>query len=446
MITKSKKLVICTTGAPETDTVLAGLGDASAWDVVTVVWPDAQALIDAREATALYLLHTTESCDELLALLATRPDNVPLIAIGTTHPEQAHPDVWLPELPAPALLGSIIAHHAGEAARSSSPAWRRKSDMIIGTSSAVRDLLRSLDQLAPAQTPVIITGESGVGKELVARALHYCGPRAKHPFVAINCAAIPENLFEAELFGYQRGAFTGAVNAHTGAFEAADNGTLFLDEIGDMPLAMQVKLLRVLETSEIQRIGASEPKRVNFRLVSATNRKLEDDVREGRFREDLYYRVQVYPVHIPPLRARRDDIPPIAHHHLSVIAVREHRGQLRLSPAALDKLVGYSWPGNVRELVNLLERAALLAGDGPIDAQHIVLPKASRAVALDLAAGTLVPYRDAKAKFEQAYYTQLLASAGGNISLAAKLAQKTRKEIYDALRRLGLEHVRARSA
>jgi transcriptional regulator with GAF, ATPase, and Fis domain len=446
MITKSNKLVICTTSALEADAVIAALGSVDAWNVVTVRWPDAQALIDAREAAALYLLHTTEPCDELLALLATRGDHVPLIAIGTAHPEQAHPDVWLPELPAPALLTSIVAHVASEAARPASPAWRRKSDMIIGTSTAVRDLLRSLDQLAPAQTPVIITGESGVGKELVARSLHYCGPRAKHPFIAINCAAIPENLFEAELFGYQRGAFTGAVNAHTGAFEAADNGTLFLDEIGDMPLAMQVKLLRVLETSEVQRIGSTEPRKVNFRLVSATNRKLEDDVREGRFREDLYYRVQVYPVQIPPLRSRREDIAPIAHHHLSVIAVREHRGQLRLSPEALDKLVGYAWPGNVRELVNLLERAALLSGDGPIDADHIVLPRASRALTHDLATGTLAPYRDAKAKFEHAYYSQLLATAGGNISLAAKLAQKTRKEIYDALRRLGLEHVRARSA
>jgi transcriptional regulator with GAF, ATPase, and Fis domain len=443
MITKSNKLVICATSAPETEAVRAALGSTDAWNVVTVLWPDAQALIDARESAALYLLHTTEPCDELLALLATRGEHVPLIAIGTEHPEQAHPDVWLPELPASALLASILSHVASEAVRPASPSWRRKSDMIIGTSSAVRDLLRSLDQLAPAQTPVIITGESGVGKELVARALHYCGPRAKHPFVAINCAAIPENLFEAELFGYQRGAFTGAVNAHAGAFEAADNGTLFLDEIGDMPLAMQVKLLRVLETSEVQRIGASEPRRVNFRLVSATNRKLDDDVRAGRFREDLYYRVQVYPVHIPPLRSRRDDIAPIANHHLSVIAARENRSQLRLLPAALEKLVGYAWPGNVRELVNLLERAALLSGDGPIEPDHIVLPRASRAVTHDLATGTLAPYRDAKAKFEHEYYSQLLATAGGNISLAAKLAQKTRKEIYDALRRLGLEHVRA---
>src|SRR5262249_48279310 len=148
-------------------------------------------------------------------------------------------------------------------------------DMIIGNSTKTRQLLRSLDQLAPAQTPVIITGESGVGKELVAQALHFCGPRAKQPFIAINCAAIPDNLFEAELFGYQRGAFTGAVAAHTGAFEAANKGTLFLDEIGEMPPPLQAKLLRVLETSEVQRVGSTERRKVNFRLVSATNRNLE---------------------------------------------------------------------------------------------------------------------------------------------------------------------------
>jgi two-component system, NtrC family, response regulator GlrR len=310
--------------------------------------------------------------------------------------------------------------------------------MILGASPAIRDLLHALDQLAPAQTPVLITGESGVGKELVARALHFCGPRAKEPFIAINCAAIPENLFEAELFGYERGAFTGAVATHVGAFEAADRGTLFLDEIGDMPLAMQVKLLRVLETSEVQRIGSTEPNQVNVRLVSATNRKLDEDVKEGRFREDLYYRVHVYPLHVAPLRERPDDIPPIAAHHLSVIADREHRAQQRLTPAALDKLVSYAWPGNVRELVNLLERAALLAGDGPIDADHIVLPRASGSTSTETT--KLLPYREAKARFDLAYYRQLLATAEGNISLAAKLAQKTRKEIYDALRRLHLDH------
>jgi DNA-binding NtrC family response regulator len=425
------------------------LAEAGDFETSAVIWPDAQALIDARAGAQLFVLHATDACDELLDLLAARPEGIPLIAIGTERAERAAPSVWLPELPTTALLASMIAHVApatrNAAAGGSAPSWRRKSDMIIGTSKVVRDLLHALDQLAPAQTPVIITGESGVGKELVARALHYCGPRAKEPFIAINCAAIPENLFEAELFGYQRGAFTGAVNAHTGAFESASKGTLFLDEIGDMPLAMQVKLLRVLETSEVQRIGSTEPKKVNFRLVSATNRNLEDDVAKGRFREDLYYRVQVYPLHIPPLRDRRDDIAPLATHHLSIIATRENRAPLRFTSAALEKLVVYPWPGNVRELVNLLERAALLAGDGPIDAKHLTLPRSAIGTNV-MPAQALAPYRDAKARFEHDYYTQLLANAGGNISLAAKLAQKTRKEIYDALRRLGLDPASERSA
>jgi DNA-binding NtrC family response regulator len=438
-LTTEQKVVIVATESDALASLDAGLRQAGDYERAPVLWPDAEALVAARAQAQLFVLHATEPCDELLALLAARPDRIPLIAFGATYPDAAQPTVWLSELPGPALLASVLSHIMPQPSRTNlAPSWRRKSDMIIGGSDTVRDLLHTLDQLAPAQTPVVITGESGVGKELVARALHFCGPRAKEPFIAINCAAIPENLFEAELFGYQRGAFTGAVNAHTGAFEAADRGTLFLDEIGEMPLPMQVKLLRVLETSEVVRIGSTDPRKVNFRLVSATNRNLEDEVRSGRFREDLYYRVQVYPLHIPPLRERRDDIPPIAAHHLSVIAAREQRGQLRLTQAALDKLVGYAWPGNVRELVNLLERAALLAGDGPIDAEHVVLPRSSTSVAA--APAGLGPYRDAKARFESAYYAQLLDSAGGNISLAAKLAQKTRKEIYDAIRRHGLDH------
>jgi DNA-binding NtrC family response regulator len=447
LITKPNKLVIVATDDGSRAAVHAALGPVPDLQVTSVIWPDAQALADARGHAALFVLYTTDPCDELLDLLAARAPRTPLIAIGSTCPERAQPSVWLPELPPAELLASVLSHVMPESSRSTpAPTWRRKSDMIIGASQIVRDLLHSLDQLAPAQTPVIVTGESGVGKELVARALHFSGPRASAPFIAINCAAIPENLFEAELFGYQRGAFTGAVNAHTGAFEAADRGTLFLDEIGDMPLAMQVKLLRVLETSEVQRIGSTEPKKVNFRLVSATNRNLEEDVRSGRFREDLYYRVQVYPLHIPPLRERTEDIPPIAAHHLAVIAAREHRSQLRLTPAALDRLVAYAWPGNVRELVNLLERAALLAGAGPIDADHIVIPRPLGGVPVAATGTRVTPYRDAKARFETAYYGELLAQSNGNISLAAKLAQKTRKEIYDALRRLGLDAKRAKSA
>jgi DNA-binding NtrC family response regulator len=315
------------------------------------------------------------------------------------------------------------------------PSWRRKTDMIIGDSPAIRQLLHALDRLAAATTPVLITGESGVGKELVARSLHYAGPRAPGQFVAINCAAIPEPLFEAELFGYRRGAFTGAINPHPGAIEAAHRGTLFLDEIADMPLAMQAKLLRVLETGEVQRVGASTRTVVDFRLVTATNRDLEQAVRDGQFRADLYYRIHVYPVHVPALRDRAEDVPRLVHHYLAVIAARERRPVPRVTPAALDKLADYAWPGNVRELVNLVERAVLCAGEQVIDAEHVFV----RALA-EPPRGTAppVPYREAKARFELDYYAQLMRAAGGNVSRAAKLGRKTRKEIYDALKRCGL--------
>jgi transcriptional regulator with GAF, ATPase, and Fis domain len=414
---------------------------AGSWSVFPVLWPDADALVEARSFVHAYLFHSGDSaettCQELAALLGGRPSGKPLIVIGTDASQPAAPDLWTPTLPPPALLGSMIAHLLeGQAVeRSSTPTWRRKSDMIIGDSIVIRQLLHSLDQLAPATTPVLITGESGVGKELVARSLHFCGPRAPEPFIAINCAAIPENLIEAELFGYQRGAFTGAVNAHAGAFESAHRGTLFLDEIGDMPLAMQAKLLRVLESSEVQRIGSTERIEVDFRLVSATNRNLEADVKSGRFREDLYYRILVYPVHVPPLRERAEDIPRLVTHHLTTIAARENRIAPRLTPGALEKLLGYGWPGNIRELVNLLERASLLAENRVIDAQHVIFPSGNASNAQSV----LVPYRDAKAKFEHDYYTQLMRTAGGNVSLASKLGQKTRKEIYDALKRCDID-------
>jgi len=357
----------------------------------------------------------------------------------------AQPTLWLPTAPAPALLvaivnqfligGSEISGDFGGDTASKSP-WRRKADMILGSSQHVRDLLHSLDQLAPAQTPVCITGESGVGKELVARALHYSSPRAAQPFIAINCGAVPDTLFEAELFGYQKGAFTGAVATHIGAFEAADKGTLFLDEVGELPMPMQVKLLRVLQTYAVQRVGSTEAKQVNFRLVTATNRDLGAEVKAGRFREDLFYRIHVYPLHIAPLRERPEDIAPIVQHHLSMIAEREKRPQMRVSSGALEKLLAHAWPGNVRELINLLERAVLLAGADEIEAQHVMLPGGED---MPQSSGSLLPYREAKVKFETEYYSQLMRTADGNVSLAAKLGQKTRKEIYDALKRLGLD-------
>ena len=445
---ETTSLAVCATEAADLEALVRVVRGAGQWNILPIQWPNREALLTAHAMAKAFLLHSGETpsgapSELLVQLLGDRPEGAPLIVVGNDPSRRAAPTCWLPALPSVEVLGALLTNliTTGEGAGFTpsvppiSLSWRRKTDMILGSSPAITQVLHALDHLAPAQTPVIITGESGVGKELVARALHFTGPRAKEPFIAINCAAIPENLFEAELFGYQRGAFTGAVAAHAGAFEAASRGTLFLDEIGEMPLAMQAKLLRVLETSEVQRIGSTEPKKVNFRLVSATNRTLEKEVREGRFREDLYYRVRVYPVHVPPLRERPEDIPPIVTHHLSSIASRENRPTLRMTAAALEKIIGYSWPGNVRELVNLLERASLMSENNVIDAQHIVTPDGPNGGP----SSSLVPYKDAKQRFESDYYSQLMRTAGGNVSLAAKLGQKTRKEVYDALKRLGLE-------
>ena len=357
--------------------------------------------------------------------------------------------MWLPALPAPATLGVILEQLIREATNPVAPTtsaqpdaakqdvgggfvWRRKADMILGESRVTRRLLQELERLAPSNALVLITGESGTGKELVARALHYGGPRAGQPFVAVNCAALPENIVEAELFGAQKGAFTGAVTNRVGAFEAAQKGTLFLDEIGEMPLSVQPKLLRILETNEFSRLGTTETRAVGARLVVATNRDLEAEVRKGTFREDLFYRLNVYPIHVESLRRRPDDTPAIAAHHLRLIAEREKRAVPTLTPAALERLITYSWPGNVRQLVNVLTRAMIVAPTNVIDAEHLQLPNGS-------GERSFTTYRDAKQEFERDYYSRLMRAANGNIALAARIADKTRKEIYDALKRAGLD-------
>jgi DNA-binding NtrC family response regulator len=441
------KIAVCATPGARGDVEeLAKLvRDCGDWEAVVVRWPDPGALPATRGMVACYILLAGSDgiSEDLRSELALRPDDVPLIAIGGLAEERDGSSCWLPSIPCSAVLGALLKQLVRVVISAPPPpsiTWRRKTDMIIGNSSAVRQLLATLDQLAGSTAPVIITGESGTGKELVARALHYTGMRAREPFIAINCAAIPENLFESELFGHQRGAFTGAVSTHEGAFEAANKGTLFLDEIGEMPRMMQPKMLRVLETGEVTRLGSNEPRKLSVRVVAATNRKLETEVKAGRFREDLYYRLRVYPVHILPLRERPEDIPPLVTHYLALIAARERRPVPRLTAQALEALLSHRWPGNVRELVNILERAFLLAEDHAIDARHIVLPTHSTAPPPLIKA-----YRDAKSDFESAYYSQVMRTAGGNVSLAAKLAGKTRKEVYDALKRLGLDAVAYRS-
>jgi len=240
---------------------------------------------------------------------------------------------------------------------------------ILGNDPSVRHLIELIERVAPASAAVTILGESGTGKELVARALHTCSPRADKPYIPVNCAAISKELIESELFGHERGAFTGAASARKGAFEEADGGTLFLDEIGELPLDLQAKLLRALENGEIKRVGASRPLHVDVRVVAATNRDLLAEARAGRFREDLYYRLCVVPLHLPPLRSRRGDILPLAEHFLRTYTPR---GQtVRLTPSALERLQQHAWPGNIRELRNVVHRALLLRRGAVIDATDI---------------------------------------------------------------------------
>jgi DNA-binding NtrC family response regulator len=300
---------------------------------------------------------------------------------------------------------------------------------IIGASQAMRDLFQVLRRVAPSRHPVLVTGESGTGKELVARELHRVSGRGS--FVAVNCAAFPENLLESELFGAEKGAFTGADRERAGLFEAADGGTLFLDEIGELPLALQPKLLRALESGEFRRVGSTRTRTADIRLIAATHRDLDDEVREGRFREDLFWRLNVFHVHLPPLRGRPADIPLLAE-HLARSAGGPGAAAPRISPEAMALLVAYPWPGNVRELRNAIERAAALATQETIRPEDLPprISEAGRtAVLVNRASSQMAPLRD----LEKAYIQEILRQTGGNKSRAAEILGLDRKTLYRKL-------------
>ena len=327
---------------------------------------------------------------------------------------------------------------------------------MIGRSVKMRELFARLEKLARTDTTVLVTGETGVGKELVAEALHDHSHREKGPFVVLDCGSIPPNLIESELFGHERGAFTGATSSYAGAFERAHGGTVFLDEIGELPLAMQPKLLRVLERKEVRRVGGAKTLEVDLRVVAATNRDLGVEVNRGRFREDLYYRLAVARVHVPPLRERKEDLPLLIDH---ILATTPGGETATIAPETIDLMMKHDWPGNVRELRNVIERAVLLAespdsedalrrAPAPMPrsepsitvtpSQTATSAEASMTVPVDVS----IPFKLAKqnviSEFERRYISRLLAQHDGNISAAARAAGIDRMSIHKMLHRLGL--------
>ena len=314
---------------------------------------------------------------------------------------------------------------------------RTSSDRPVGTSKVWLDILRLAETVAPTDSTVLIQGESGTGKEVVARFIHELSNRSDNPFLSINCGALPESLLESELFGHVKGSFTGAVKDKAGLFTAAANGTFFLDEIGETTPATQVKLLRALQHREVIPVGATDAVPVDARLIAATNRDLDEEIKTGRFRSDLYYRLNVIAIHLPPLRQRRDDIPILAEHFLQRIATLRKESAKRIQPTALEALQEYQWPGNVRELENALERAVILSGGDQISLD--VLPeRVMQRKAEPLVSGRTPPNPTLEA-VERAYIMWVLQTEGGNKSRAADVLGIDPSTLYRKLSRYGVE-------
>ena len=304
-------------------------------------------------------------------------------------------------------------------------------DGMVFRSRCMAELMEEARVVAATDASVLIRGESGSGKEVLARAIHRASPRSKAPFVAINCGAIPEQLLESELFGHVRGAFTGATSEHGGLFKAADGGTLFLDEIGDMPLALQVKLLRVLQDQAVRPVGATRADPVDVRVLSATHRDLEVAMAEGQFREDLYYRLDVVTLTLPRLDDRREDIPLLANHFMQQLVAKYAKGITGIAPEALEALSTATWPGNVRQLYNVIEQCCALATTSLIS-----LPLVQRA--LRIPSMEALTYAEAKQRFERNYLVQLLKLTDGNVADAARIADRNRTEFYRLLQKYDL--------
>ena len=316
-------------------------------------------------------------------------------------------------------------------------------DEIIGSSTGIRHVIGQVARIAHSDVTVLITGESGTGKELIARAIHRRSGRSRGPLVCLNCAATPASLIAAELFGHEKGAFTGAAAKHLGKFEQADSGTLFLDEIGDMPVAMQAKLLRVLEEGEVERVGGDKPIRVNVRVLVATHRNLEDLVKQNTFRRDLFHRIYVFPLLLPPLRERLEDFPLLVEHFARQVAAQNRWKETIFATDAIDELRRYTWPGNIRELRNVVERLVLLAGESPVNAAEVrlVLPvsddgSGSTSVGGSLGTGTLAERTE---QFEREVLLAEIRRQSFHMTNVARAMGLERSHLYKKCQQLGID-------
>jgi two-component system nitrogen regulation response regulator NtrX len=315
---------------------------------------------------------------------------------------------------------------------------RQQQHTMVGESPAMNHLREHVALAAPTNGRVLILGENGTGKELVARTIHQTSRRKSGPFVEVNCAAIPEELIESELFGHMRGAFTGAVADKPGRFEQANGGTIFLDEIADMSLKTQAKVLRVLQEQVMERVGGTQRIKVDVRVLAATNKDLPSEIRAGRFREDLYFRLNVIPIYVPPLRDRQQDIPLLAEHFMALLAAEYGRRPKRLAPEAAARLQQYAWPGNVRELRNVIERLIIMVGGDTITAQDLGFLGRDGVPEAASHQGPVQPLAEARDNFEKEYILQTLAAQQGNMSRTAEVLGVERSNLYKKLRAFGI--------
>ncbi len=344
-----------------------------------------------------------------------------------------------------ALVGKRVSYLQEELARQHFQALSEDtvppiSSSIIGVSKSIQQVLRQAIQVSPSRATVLLRGESGTGKELMAEAIHRSSPRRARPFVTLNCAALPSELLEGELFGWRKGAFTSAIQNHRGLFEQADGGTLFLDEIGDLSLPAQAKVLRAIQDRQIQCLGTEHFITVDVRLVCATNRPLEQLVEQGLFREDLYYRINVFPIFMPPLRERREDIPRLAEHFLSLFSREYDRDVRSISAPALDLLLQYNWPGNVRELRNIMERAVLVCEETAIRTYHLPLELQQENAPCCPVHRPSPSFTEAVNQLEQSMIVDALRETGGNIHEAARSLKITYRILYYKMKKYGIDH------